>query len=394
MSLNKTQIVYVGNRDNVGKEWKGSIIKFYNGKPTFVSDEFAAVLLQKPDFRRLDEAARTMVEIFPKGGKIVICRWGALGDLFMLRAAVAAFRRIQPSYSFALRCQERFADALRHDKLWLEVFAYGSPPSENYTNVISFDQVAEADHRGEDRFHRAELFLRAMTHQQLPILPEHWILALPLTVTQWVQDYLCARTLLRHQRAAPLIALQIRGSGAMKSLPPPVMRRLLDALLPLNVNIMLIESELSAAQPYLIDPRVHQMCHRDPLHGIAMLKEVDLAITFDSGPLWMAHCAPCPVLAILGPTRPEQRINRHPLGHERARAVCLNEIISCPACFEKATACNRRYTCMQNQPDWQVALDQITAAVEDMLTAPRLSEHGDPTGRSDHQLEDSKPAGQ
>jgi ADP-heptose:LPS heptosyltransferase len=68
----------------------------------------------------------------------------------------------------------------------------------------------------------------------------------------------------------------------------------------------------------------------------------------DSGMLWMAHAASCPVLVLLGPTREEERVSLHPLYPEKAKSISIAEMIGCQACFETQKFCKRNISCMKD----------------------------------------------
>jgi len=363
--MNKTQVVYVGNRAKVCKEWKQKRYTFVRSKAVYVPDDFATALLSSADFVTSDAVSIPVTNRFPLETPLVFRRWGAMGDLLMFRAAVAAFKR-DFDYPVMLRCHEQYRSIFDHDPLWTRVGA-AAGDFEGAEAVVSFDQVAEADHMGMNQYHRVELFMRSMSHQPLVVKPEDWRIPVDKKTEQWIEQFMYTRRLTREQRSHPLIALQIRGSGPMKSLPQNQMLELVKMMVKAKWNVLLIESESVVTKKFKIDPLVHELCHRDALHTIEAMRHVNLAVTMDSGALWMTHCAPCPVLAILGPTRPEQRLTMHPMYPKSARSVCLNEIINCPPCFEAAEACKKSFKCMQAQPDWKVALNQIIDGVRGML---------------------------
>lgn len=365
-TLNYESIVYIGDRDGVAKEWRRRRFIFKQGKSVMVPDEFAGLLLSRTlDFCREEEVNKTVCENWPGGGHLLMRRWGAMGDLLMLRASVAAFCRVHPEFTFTIRCQVRFKHLFVHDDLWAGVIGMGDPrDATEFTGIAMMDQVAEADHRGVEA-HRSELFLRKLDglEHEIELTAADWEMPIPSPVVKWVADRLCRQGLQRQDRNRPLIAVQVRGSGEMKSLPLQVAKRLIQRMVVVG-DVILIENDSKVADECSVSDQVFTMPGRDVLHGIELLKNCDVAVTMDSGPLWMAHSALCPVVAILGPTRPAQRTSMHPV---RAEAVALNELIDCPACFERADACNHKYTCMRDQPNWDVVVDLIAGRVEAIL---------------------------
>lgn len=369
---NMEQVVYIGSRHAVGKEWNRKRYVFKQETPLYVPEAFARDLVATLDFCYARDVGRTVDEIFPAGGRLVFRRWGALGDLVMFRAATSAFLRGRKGYEIAIKCVDRFAEIFQADPLWEHVWTgEGRRPAGVYDSAFSFDQTAEQDHRGV-HIHRAILFLERMTKQPARILQEDWIIPCPPSTEAWVDRWIADRRLDADNRVRPVIAVQVRGSGPMKSLPPAVVKRMIGRLAA-TADVILIEPIASIAKEYISSPNVHDFCHRDVLHTVELLRHVDLAVVMDSGPLWLAHAAPCPTLAILGPTRPEQRIALHPLYPHQCKAVCLNDLITCPPCFEAAQACSGRYSCMQGQPDWDKVLEAIMAGVASTLDGGSIS---------------------
>lgn len=365
MNQNFERVVYVGRRSGVRKEWRRRGWTFLRDKPVQIPQPFAEILLKSGDFIREDEVGRPMDIRLPTG-IIEMRRWGAIGDLIMFRAACSAFKRHSKDHKFVLRCRPEFAGIFREDPLWLAVVDTASAIGSTH-GVHVFDQVAEADHRGDIR-HRVDLFLSAMTNEPIAVKAEDWTLPVPESTQQWVDRHLETRGLLNEQRQRSLVCVQIRGSTPAKRLPKPVMQDLI-ARLADDYEVMLIEHDQQVAHAHITGDHVWEMSGRDVSHTIHLMRRADAAIVFDSGVLWMAHAAPIKTLAILGPTRPGQRITYHPYYPSGVRSVSLNDIIECPACFEQATACSKQYTCMQNQPDWRVVLDKISGELEALIAA-------------------------
>lgn len=328
-------------------------IQFINRKPRAVNSDVAERLLKQKDFCRADELVITMEEKI-RGGYVLVKRWGALGDLLMLRAVISAFQRQSPQYRFGLWCDERWEDVFASDRLWDVV----NPANKDTPQSISFDQVAEQDHRGGESQSRIDLMMSILTQKQLDLTEADWRIPAPDHIKKDVDAWMASRR--PGPSHAPLIGMQVRGSGLMKQLPDRQIRSLAGKLTALG-DVVLIEHERERTWEA---PGIYSMPGRSVLHSIELLRRCDLCVCFDSGVLWMAHAAPCKVLCVMGPTRPEQRLTKHPLYPSGgARAFKLNDIVQfpngkrgCPACFEKADACKQHFTCMQGQPDHVVDL--------------------------------------
>lgn len=352
--MNKVQVAYLGSKPSVMMEWQRRRYTFVHSKPVWVPDDFGQVILRKQSFVLADDMMRPMSKQY-EPCEIVVRRWGAMGDLLMFRAAVAGFARLNPGWTFWLRCQERFAGLFAADGLWKGIWSIGHPAPAGVGGLptMMFEHIAERDHT-YDHKHRVGLFMDAIAGHQYELKREDWLIPVDRAVIDYVERWVRTNGLASEGRERPVVAVQIRGSGKMKTLPTNVMRRLIKEVTA-DYDVVVVEEDLRFASEFAMDG-VFSMPNRDALHAIELMKHCDAAITMDSGAMWMAHCAAIPLLAILGPNRPEQRISMHTAA---ADAVCLNEIIDCPVCFEQATACNKRYDCMRNQPDWGVAIGQI-----------------------------------
>lgn len=365
MSSNKSEIVYTGRLGSILVQMDKGLIKFINRQPKHVCDADFKRLCRHPDFVSGDDFRKTMEER-TSPGPLILKRAHAMGDLIMLRAAAAAFQRIRPGYILSLACDRRYADIFQADTLWNRKLPQGTP-------VFNLDQVAEQDHRGTER-HRLELFWSAMTTRQLDIKPEDWAIPIPAETSEWVNHW-CAKSGLSGR---PLVALQLRGSGLMKSMPMEQMKKLAGALAE-HADVVLIEYDVTKCWKA---NGVFSMAGRDALHSIEVLKRCELCVCFDSGVLWMAHAATCPVLCIMGPTRPAQRLVYHPLYDQgKVQAVQLNDLIvldgrsgkpGCEPCFERAERCKGSYACMQRQPDSVVSViaDKALAMLGMKLSLP------------------------
>lgn len=358
---NSRHVVYIGDKAEVELPFKRNIFRFKNRVAKQVPDDFARVLLRQDNFCEPAELTMTLAERRPGGGHAIARRWGAIGDLIMLRAAIAAFCRQRAGFTFSLRCEPRFEAFFAHDPLWKPVPPQGADPmlggAAEPAVKCSFNQVAEQDHRGV-AVHRVDLFGAVMTKQKLEIRPDDWKIPVPREAEQFVDRWLVAKGLSRALRSRKLVALQVHGSSPVKSLPREQVRALA-AELAVDAEVVLIESE---EREVWAAPHIHTMTGRDALHAIALLRHVDLCVCFDSGVLWMAHAAAAPVLCLMGPTRESERLTYHPLYPDGAQAVKLNELITvggkrgCEPCFEAATACNGTHACMQRQADSTVRL--------------------------------------
>ncbi|HQO34953.1 MAG TPA: hypothetical protein PLG59_09840, partial [bacterium] len=103
---------------------------------------------------------------------------------------------------------------------------------------------------------------------------------------------------------------------------------------------------------------------------IALCNYLDAMVVMDSGPLWFSHVTEraVPIVCFLGPTRPTERINYHPIWNEGgAVAIRCNERIGCPSCFEKEERCGDTTACLQ-QVRAEDYIQELETKLRDVIT--------------------------
>jgi len=92
---------------------------------------------------------------------------------------------------------------------------------------------------------------------------------------------------------------------------------------------------------------------------ISLLKESDLLITHDSGPLHIADLANCPVVGLFGPTIPHEKLSLQ----EKSDFIWGGEKLSCRPCYDGKTYA----TCSDNQCMKLISARQVFERVEFIL---------------------------
>jgi len=154
-------------------------------------------------------------------------------------------------------------------------------------------------------------------------------------------------------------------------------RDLAGALQRQGVQVILTGSQgdqpLGAAIAQGLDPPPLSLMGRVSLKQLAVvLREVDLAVTVDSGPMHIAAAVGTPVLALFGPTDP---LRTGPLGPGRV----LRRDLACSPCLQRRCQLPDTYLCMR---DLQVR--EVLGAARDVL--------GSRTRRDSMQPQISRPA--
>jgi len=98
---------------------------------------------------------------------------------------------------------------------------------------------------------------------------------------------------------------------------------------------------------------------------VAVLQDVDLMITVDSGPMHIAAAVGTPVVALFGPTDP---VRTGPLGPGRI----LRRELPCSPCLRRRCQIDDTYRCMRD-----LSVAEVLGAVQELLAAPtRLDRRG------------------
>ena len=376
------EVIYAGrlHRGRIGLCKDQRYVDFKRGVPFRVSRELADVLRKKPEWV---VGAQPFARFHEEHGHgfLLVRRFGALGDLIMLRAVMGAMRKAFPMFFYGLQCQPRHVGIFKHDPLWLEVVGDNTRARHDYLGELYMDGVVEVDHTGEEesRTHRVNLFWRHLVKdfEQNIVRELDWDIPLGADSYEFAETWLAERGLMREQRVRPLVALQVKGSGPVKTLPLPEIKNLLNMLVQRDFDVILIDQQ---SHPELLTERgrIFEVPGRTVLEVTALMKYLDTVLCMDSGVLWLAHIAKVPTLLFLGPTRPEERISMHPLYEEGlAAAVRMNEYVTvpprktpgCQSCFENAKECGYKYLCMNSVPVSRLE-DEIFTLL-DRFTGPR-----------------------
>jgi ADP-heptose:LPS heptosyltransferase len=157
-----------------------------------------------------------------------------------------------------------------------------------------------------------------------------------------------------------IIGLQIRGSGALKSLPTEFVKRL-SMVLGKKYQVILLDQDRGRGWTA---PGVADFTGKLTVYQcVALLQKIHCVITMDSGMLWLAHAAKCPTLTMLGPTRESERLSLHPLYPNKAKSISISEMIGCEPCFETRVRCKGAINCMKRFDQ-----ERLLAKIDEKLT--------------------------
>jgi ADP-heptose:LPS heptosyltransferase len=91
----------------------------------------------------------------------------------------------------------------------------------------------------------------------------------------------------------------------------------------------------------------------------ALIDSADVAITMDSGALWVAHCTKTPIIAMFGHTRAKEKMAHHRNYH----SIDLAKMVGCESCFGRPTRCKGSADCMKKSDTGKI-IEQIKEGIK------------------------------
>jgi ADP-heptose:LPS heptosyltransferase len=271
--------------------------------------------------------------------KFSLIRTYALGDILQL---IPVFRYIKKNfdinemYFITTDKYRREIEKIFPDINWVsEKKTY---LQEYYGFVAMMDSILEKDHdpnNEESTMHRIRIYFRYFGIDP-EIKPED---------LDWGHKMSSLQPQLQKDKKFKYIGLQIKGSAAIKTLPYDYVKKLAFHLAE-TYKVVLIDTDKDSG---FEGKNIVNLCGNTSIRNcISMMTELDCCITMDSGVLWMAHAANCPVLTILGPTREHERVSLHPQYPEKAKSINLStDYVACSPCFESKQSCQGKINCMK-----------------------------------------------
>ena len=256
--------------------------------------------------------------------KFYIQRTFALGDVLML---VPVIRYLNKRYDCYLRTNGRFRSIL--ERLGIKVQDTIKEPS-GYGLLL--DGTIERDHVDSklQKFHRMDLYFNAVGVDSPDELD--WSCKLESFPDAFLNE--------------PYIVFQGLGSGPRKSLQENEINKLIKLLNKADIRVVVIGGNEGVISEKCYDKA---RCFFKQLaipQLFSLIAGAKCVVCMDSSPLWISHFTSTPVVALLGASRAEQRIVKHPLYPEGAVAIELSKEVGCKPCFESAEACSGKRSCL------------------------------------------------
>lgn len=257
--------------------------------------------------------------------RICLYRSYAMGDMIMLLPIIHYIKDKYRNVNLTLCTSEKFFWIFKN--LGIQIISQRNLYDvNNYDYIFMLDGCLERDHNIEKykRMHRVENYAESLGINFCDIKPNY-------------SSNIATNKIECKDNGKKNVLLQLRGSTEAKNLNKD--------------TLQYICNELS--KKYNIYPTDYSKgfikCNNDDLMGQGIMtvynfmSNIDCAITFDSGLLWMSHMTETPVVCIIGPTFPESRLSFSPMNIEH---IDLSKKYGCKNRCSEATIDN--FACMKN----------------------------------------------
>lgn len=294
-------------------------------------------------------------DMFYNKEHVYLFRNYALGDLLQLIPVSRIFKKHYSVKKITIITTEDYAKKLR--PIYKDIYFDTEHSIVHNTDSICFNLngCLEKDHSlesSEHAKHRVEIYLNLLGIYQYNKADLDWS---PINFNKTV-----GVSMVTDRKK---IGIQIRGSGPVKTLPYNIVMNICNKLAE-KYTVVLLDGDASKG---FEGHNIINTCGKlNTYQVIATLMQLDCCITMDSGMLWMAHSANCPVLVLLGPTREEERVSLHPQYPEKAKSISISEMIGCKPCFETQKFCNRKIDCMRNFNEDEL-ISKIKIKIEEIV---------------------------
>ena len=253
----------------------------------------------------------------------------SLGDLLML---VPVYRElVSRKFKPYIRTLTEYCDLLSR----LEVFYESTEVTAGSTgHGIMFDYLIERDHfiKQLQKMHRIEIYHKILG---LPFRPEYldWTFKKEnFPETNFFDN-------------APYVVFQGRGATHRRGLSEETIQELIYFFNLEKINVVYIGSKIDGLEGDK-DHTIFQYMGCTLPELFSLISNAKLVVSMDSSPIWVSHFTKTPIIAILGPSRPHERISLHPFYPDFVKAIELNNDLNCKSCFEQSKACNHMFDCL------------------------------------------------
>lgn len=339
---------------------------FLRWQPKSVDDELANALAGRTDFIVGDYPLKKLSRVNNEG-TVLLRRHGALGDIVVLYPAIRKIKQVLP-FTFSLACGSPYISLFRGDDTFEEVIVTGASLKKKVIGTVLLDGVLERDlgtPRPEYLVPRVFAYYKFLTHGfDVPkTFKPDYLLKIGEQDKIWASRII---TRIKEKNDRPIIFIQARGSGPVRSIGRERMREL-TVRLSNTYNVLVTDKNESYCWKDEANGIFQAPGQRPFLNFIELIRQCDAALTTDSGIQWLAHAAGTPLVSILGPTRESEKVATHPDYPMRAKGINTALLFKCEPCFENAVKCKWKYSCLR-ELNIDILWEEVKRCISEVLS--------------------------
>lgn len=316
--------------------------------PRFCFDDKVVASVKMPGLSggvRLDEFMRTKPDA-------AVCLWRtyALGDILVLSPLIHSLKEGYPKCKVLLATADGFLSLFKYWDL-VKTIGKHSVQYESYDIGYYLDGVVEKDHAGDAYSYKHRLDI-CCEFVGWPV-PKEPVFSLPYSDVErgWAEAVVAAH----RKEGRPLVTMQLSGAMWFNGFSLEKTMRIV-AKLSKACSVIMIHN---AKQDVDVEG-VTNLAGQTTFHEAAALIDCsDVAITMDSGALWIAHCTKTPIIAMFGHTRAKEKMAHHRNYH----SIDLAKMVGCESCFGQQTRCKGAVDCLKKS-DTDKIVEEIKEGIK------------------------------
>jgi ADP-heptose:LPS heptosyltransferase len=294
---------------------------------------------------RLDEFMRRN-----PSAKVCFYRTYALGDILVLTPIFNALKEKYPKSSLLFATAGGFSSIFKY---WTEIETVRKDMLlyKQYDIGYFLDGLVEKDHSGGrySYMHRLDINCDFMGWP----VPKDPTFSLPYSDVekQWA-DGVVSKI---RNNGRPVAVMQLSGAMWYNSFPLSktlqIAKELSKTLSVIFIHNVKQSIDLKGVINLSGMTTVHQLT--------ALIDCADVAITMDSGALWVAHCTKTPIIVMSGHTRAKEMMAHHRNYH----AIDLAGMVGCQSCFARPIRCKGAIDCLKKS-DTKNIVKEVRLGIE------------------------------
>lgn len=319
--------------------------------PRFCFDDEVVQSVNLPclaDGVRLDEFMKES-----PSATVCFCRTYALGDILVLTPIFNSLKEKYPESKVLFATADGFMSLFKY---WDDVKSVrrNGLLFERYDIGYYLDGVVEKDHRGDAHSYKHRLDINC-DFIGWPV-PKDPVFSLPYSDVEkkWAETVVRAV----RQDGKPVAVLQLSGAMWFNRFPLGKVMEIAGELSKICSVIMVHNFKESVNVAGITN-----LAGQTTVHELAaLIDSADVAITMDSGVLWVAHSTKTPIIAMFGHTRAKEKMAHHRNYH----AINLAEMVGCESCFGRQTRCKGTADCLKKSDTGKI-VEQIKEGIKRLV---------------------------